>query len=68
MGWNATFDEDAWELYDVRADISETPFLAREQPERLAAMVNLWWGEAERALVLPWTTGSCGPLGTPSPK
>jgi arylsulfatase len=34
--------EVRWELYNLAADRSETNDLAREQPERLAAMVAEW--------------------------
>ena len=47
------FDEDAWELYDVRADPSECHDLAAEQPERLARLVERWWREARAFGVLP---------------
>jgi hypothetical protein len=50
---DAPFDDDVWELYDVVADPSETNDLAAAQPERLAAMVELWWEEAARNDVLP---------------
>ncbi len=46
-------DVAAWELYDVRADPSETRDLAAAEPERLQAMVDRWWREAERNHVLP---------------
>jgi arylsulfatase len=42
-----------WELYDLRADPSECHDLAEAEPERLAALVELWWREAERNQVLP---------------
>ncbi|HXW88675.1 MAG TPA: arylsulfatase [Streptosporangiaceae bacterium] len=50
---NAPFDEDAWELYHVASDLSETRDLAAEQPARLAELVELWWREARRNQVLP---------------
>jgi arylsulfatase len=50
---NAPFDDDVWELYHVAADLSETKNLAGAEPERLAAMIALWWEEAERNDVLP---------------
>ena len=50
---DAPFDDDVWELYDVVADPSETNDLAAAEPERLAAMVELWWEEAARNDVLP---------------
>jgi arylsulfatase len=46
-------DEAVWELYDLRADPSECHDQARAEPERLAAMIERWWQEAERHQVLP---------------
>ncbi len=46
-------DEAVWELYDLRADPSECHDLAAAEPERLEAMVERWWAEAERNQVLP---------------
>ncbi|MGQ0826287.1 MAG: arylsulfatase [Actinomycetota bacterium] len=42
-----------WELYHVDTDPSETRDLAATEPERLRALVDLWWSEAERNQVLP---------------
>lgn len=63
-GWKAVvyhevqFDEPGldkapWELYDLRNDPSERNDLAATEPERLAAMIETWWAEAERNHVLP---------------
>ena len=60
-GWKATtyheagtpFEADQWGLYHLEADFSECHDLAAEHPERLAAMVDLWWQEAEANGVLP---------------
>lgn len=60
-GWKAVthhrpgkpFDEDRWELYHLAEDFSETRDLASEQPERLRALVDLWWAQAELHGVLP---------------
>ncbi len=63
-GWKAVvyhevqFDEPGldkapWELYDLRNDPSERNDLAAAEPERLAAMIDTWWAEAERNHVLP---------------
>jgi arylsulfatase len=46
-------DTARWELYDVRVDPSECHDLATKEPQRLAAMVDTWWQEAERNEVLP---------------
>jgi arylsulfatase len=50
---DAPFDDDVWELYHVAEDQSETNDLAAAEPERLAAMVELWWEEARSNDVLP---------------
>ncbi|MCC7267145.1 MAG: arylsulfatase [Caulobacteraceae bacterium] len=60
-GWKAVtrhtsgtpFDDDVWELYNLDADFSETNDLAKQEPERLKAMVERWWQEAETHGVLP---------------
>lgn len=46
-------DQVEWELYDVRGDPAETHDLAAAEPERLAAMIERWWEEAEKHRVLP---------------
>jgi len=46
-------DHVRWELYDLRSDPAECHDLADAEPERLAAMVERWWAEAERNQVLP---------------
>jgi arylsulfatase A-like enzyme len=46
-------DKVAWELYHVAVDPSECDDLAEAEPERLRAMVDLWWAEAGRHQVLP---------------
>jgi protocatechuate 3,4-dioxygenase alpha subunit len=40
------FDDDPWELYHVAVDRSECHDLAADEPERLAAMIELWQPEA----------------------
>lgn len=46
-------DQVAWELYDLRVDPTELDDLAAAEPERLAAMIDRWWQEAEANQVLP---------------
>jgi len=50
---NAPFDEDVWELYHVREDLSETADLAARHPELLTELIELWWVQARRNQVLP---------------
>ncbi len=50
---SVAFDDDIWELYDVRADPSECHDLAEHEPQRLRSMVERWWSEAGRNQVLP---------------
>ena len=60
-GWKAVafhppgsaFDDDRWELFHLDADFSETNDLAAAEPERLKALVDAWWAEAEACQVLP---------------
>jgi len=60
-GWKAVswhqagtdFDDDEWELYHVDEDFSECHDLAKELPDKLREMVDLWWAEAGRYGVLP---------------
>ena len=49
-------DDDPWELYHVAVDPSECHDLAAEEPERLRAMIERWWVEAEANQVLPVDT------------
>jgi arylsulfatase len=53
MAGETVSDADRWELYDVVADPAETDDRAAAEPERLAAMVERWWAEAEAHQVLP---------------
>jgi arylsulfatase A-like enzyme len=49
----ADYDTERWELYRLTDDWSECTDLAEAEPERLAALIELWWSEAERHGVLP---------------
>ena len=59
------FDSDTWELYHLDSDWNELNDLADQEPERLAAMVELWWREAEQHDVLPLGAIIGGTRGAP---
>src|SRR3954465_13237105 len=44
-GWGH-FEQDTWELYHVEVPRPELHDLAAEEPERLHALINLWYAEA----------------------
>lgn len=43
-----------WELYDLKADRTETRDLAPDAPERVRELASLWQGWADRVGVVPW--------------
>lgn len=45
--------DKTWELYDLRSDPAECHDLAKEQPDKLKEMVDLWYSEAAKYNVLP---------------
>jgi arylsulfatase len=47
------FDQDAWQLYHVDADRAESKDLAKENPDKLQALIKAWNEEADKNLVLP---------------
>lgn len=47
------FDKDEWELYHVDTDRSESVNLASQYPEKLAALIQAWFEEADKNFVLP---------------
>jgi arylsulfatase len=47
------FDKDAWQLYHVDVDRSESKDLAKENPEKLQALIKTWFDEADKNMVLP---------------
>ena len=49
----ADYDTEQWELYHLSQDWSECNDLAEAEPDKLAALKELWWEEAERHGVLP---------------
>ena len=44
-GWS-NFNDDAWELYHTDVDRSELHDLAKEDPDKLRELQNLWFAEA----------------------
>jgi arylsulfatase A-like enzyme len=51
-GWG-NYEQDRWELYDTEADPTESRDLAAEHPEKLQALINLWFHEAGKYNGLP---------------
>ncbi|KUI00341.1 arylsulfatase [Mycolicibacterium acapulense] len=47
------FDQDHWELYHVDEDRSESDDLAAEHPDKLKALIDVWFEEADKNFVLP---------------
>jgi len=64
---NAPFEEDVWELYHVAEDVSEVKDLAKEYPEKVAELVELWWQEARRNDVLPLDNRPLEAVANPRP-
>ncbi len=46
-------NKSQWELYNIDKDFSQAEDLAAQYPEKLKALVDLWWAEAARHDVLP---------------
>lgn len=46
-------DANSWELYHVAQDPAECHNLADQHPEKLRALISLWWAEAGKYNVLP---------------
>lgn len=52
-GTKDPLNDYAWELYDLRKDFSQAHDLASAEPEKLAALKQLWLDEATRNHILP---------------
>jgi arylsulfatase len=46
-------ETEAWELYHVAEDPTESRNVAAEHPERLRELISMWWVEAGKYKVLP---------------
>ena len=53
MVQNPPFDQDKWELYDVRSDFSEANDLAAQNPQKLAELQKVFADEAVKNHVFP---------------
>jgi arylsulfatase len=61
QGWKAVafhtpgadFDSDKWELYNLNADFTESVNLAKQHPNKLRELQELWWKEAAKYGALP---------------
>src|SRR5499427_6563747 len=47
------FDKDEWQLFNTDLDRSESTDLSKEHPDKLQALIKLWFEEADKNLVLP---------------
>ena len=66
--YDTPFDDDVWELFNVKEDPSETRDLADDEPERLAALVDLWWEQAALYKVLPISNRILDVMMNPRPR
>ncbi|MER5975019.1 hypothetical protein ABT142_00605 [Streptomyces sp. NPDC001857] len=63
------FEQDVWELYNLREDRSENGDLAAQHPEKLEELKRLWSAEAEKYHGLPLDDrSSVEILNTPRPQ
>jgi len=53
IGSSVSFDEDTWELYDLRNDYSQYSDVAAQYPGRLKELQDAFWVEAAKYQVLP---------------
>jgi arylsulfatase len=58
MDGSHDFATDEWLLFDTKADPSERVDRAAEEPERIAALVQRWFEEADRNGVFPLDDGA----------
>jgi arylsulfatase len=56
------FDKDEWELYHVDKDRSESTNLADKHPDKLKALIKVWFEEAKKNNVLPLDDRSAAEL------
>lgn len=56
---------EVWELYDLREDFSQARDLAADRPEKLQQLERLFWAEAGRHQVLPYSGRPAGDAPVP---
>ncbi|MDI9914232.1 arylsulfatase [Rhodococcus sp. IEGM 1379] len=61
-----SLDDVNWELYHVENDYSQSDDLSAQYPDKLGALVDLFWEEAEANQVLPVIVKALNP-GPPKP-
>lgn len=62
------FDQDRWELYHTDVDRAEAKNVAKDNPEKLQALIKAWFEEADKNMVLPLDDRSAAEiLGTERP-
>ena len=62
------YDEDVWELYDMRTDFGQANDLAAEHPDKLAELQALFDGEARKYNVYPLADNPMALLNADRPK
>ena len=63
------FHDQKWELFNTDADPSECNDLSEQHPDKLQALIDLWWTEAGARQALPLESrGAIDILGTERPK
>jgi len=75
-GWKAVtnhqpgtaFEDDVWELFDLKHDYNEVNNLADKLPEKLQELIQLWWQEAEKHDVLPLRNAGWRDLAKENPE
>ncbi|WP_257346724.1 arylsulfatase [Pseudalkalibacillus decolorationis] len=75
-GWKAvtyhkrgsSFEDDVWELFDLREDFNEVNDLSERCSDKLQALIDRWWEEAEKNDVLPLREGGWKDLGKENPE
>ncbi|MBH0111870.1 arylsulfatase [Novosphingobium sp. YJ-S2-02] len=63
-----TLDAEAWELYDLTKDPTETTDVADKEKARLISMIGMWYAEAGKYNVLPIDSRTTERLATERPQ